>query len=176
MITGRPETRDGVDHLVLTRTFEAGVEDVWAAVTEPDRLARWFGTWSGDPASGQVLVRWLFDGVGEEAYVIETCEPPRHLRVHNVSDDPGQVWVLDLRLREEGGSTVLDLAQVMNDALPVSDVGPGWEWYLDRLEQSVRTGAVSDLVWKDGDEGYGRLGPAYAQAFGQVPGGSSARG
>ena len=26
-------------------TFRAPIEDVWAAVTEPERLARWIGTW-----------------------------------------------------------------------------------------------------------------------------------
>ena len=39
--TGYRETRDGHDFVVLTRQFPAAVEDVWAAVTEPDRLARW---------------------------------------------------------------------------------------------------------------------------------------
>ena len=32
-----------------TRTFRAPIEYVWAAVTEPARLARWIGTWTGDP-------------------------------------------------------------------------------------------------------------------------------
>ena len=27
-----------------TRTFPAPIEDVWAAVTEPERLERWIGT------------------------------------------------------------------------------------------------------------------------------------
>ena len=53
--TGRLEKRDGTDHLVLERTFEAPIEDVWAAVTEPSRLERWIGTYSGDPATGAVV-------------------------------------------------------------------------------------------------------------------------
>ena len=36
--------------LFVDRTFQAPIEDVWAAITEPQRLARWIGTWSGDPA------------------------------------------------------------------------------------------------------------------------------
>src|SRR5262245_58470367 len=57
-----PRTPTGrVDHLkehavlVLTRTFRAPVQDVWDAVTEPERLARWIGTFTGDPATGQVM-------------------------------------------------------------------------------------------------------------------------
>ena len=41
--TGRIEQRDGQHVLVQTREFRAPIEDVWAAVTEPDRLARWIG-------------------------------------------------------------------------------------------------------------------------------------
>ncbi|QFG68361.1 SRPBCC domain-containing protein [Ornithinimicrobium pratense] len=163
MITGRPEARQGQDHLVLTRTFRAPVEDVWAAITEPERLGRWFGVWSGDPTTGQVQVRWDFeDDVAEETYVIEVCEAPHRLRLHNLADDPGQVWTLDLRLSEQAGRTVLDFAQVMNDALPVTEVGPGWEYYLDRLADSVRTGEVSRVGW----DGYLDLAPEYAEAFG----------
>src|SRR4029078_7277277 len=47
--TGTIEKRDGEHVLVQTPAFHAPIEDVWAAVTEPDRLARWIGTWTGDP-------------------------------------------------------------------------------------------------------------------------------
>ena len=47
---GRREERGGIATLVLHRTFRAPVEDVWAAVTDPERLVRWIGTWTGDPA------------------------------------------------------------------------------------------------------------------------------
>ncbi len=51
--TGRiirtPAGRD----LVLTRTFRAPIEDVWASITEPERTARWFCSWTGDAAPGR---------------------------------------------------------------------------------------------------------------------------
>ncbi|UMG91664.1 SRPBCC domain-containing protein [Nocardioides sp. TF02-7] len=80
---GRREVRDGREWVVLTRTFHAPVEDVWAAVTEPDRLARWFATWEGDPASGQVTVQVLFEGddAAPEVFGIDECTPPRRLAV-----------------------------------------------------------------------------------------------
>jgi uncharacterized protein YndB with AHSA1/START domain len=37
--TGRKDERDP-SWVVFSRTFRAPVEDVWAAVTEPDRLER----------------------------------------------------------------------------------------------------------------------------------------
>lgn len=55
--SGRREVREGTDYIVLTRTFRAPIQDVWAAVTEPQRLERWIGTWTGDPESGEVTFR-----------------------------------------------------------------------------------------------------------------------
>ncbi|USQ76279.1 SRPBCC domain-containing protein [Ornithinimicrobium cryptoxanthini] len=163
MITGRPEQRDGQDHLVLDRTFAAPIEDVWAALTESERLGRWFCTWTGDPETGRVEVTWAFeDDAPVETYVIEECAAPHHLRVRNLHDDAGQVWILDARLREEGDRTVLTFAQALTGDHPVSDVGPGWEFYLDRLVDSVRTGQVSSLEWS----GYEAMSAEYAAAFG----------
>ena len=55
--TGRREERHGETFLVFERTFRAPIEDVWAAVTESDRLARWIGEWTGDPSTGSVTFR-----------------------------------------------------------------------------------------------------------------------
>lgn len=41
---GRLVRAGGGSALVVSRTFRAPIEDVWASVTEPDRTARWFGT------------------------------------------------------------------------------------------------------------------------------------
>jgi uncharacterized protein YndB with AHSA1/START domain len=41
-------TREGDQRvLTITRVFRAPIEDVWAAVTEPERLVRWIGTFTG---------------------------------------------------------------------------------------------------------------------------------
>lgn len=41
-------TPTGYD-LILTRTYRAPVDDVWASVTEPERTARWFGPGAARP-------------------------------------------------------------------------------------------------------------------------------
>lgn len=167
MITGSHEHSDGRDLLVLTRTFDAPIEDVWAAVTESDRLGRWFCTWAGDPQTGQVQVTWAFEeGAPTEPYVIEVCEGPTRLRVRSVPDDPAQAWTLEAQLSESAGGTTLRFSQVLDEVQLVVDVGPGWEYYLDRLEESVRTGSTATTTW----EGYQVMGPEYAAAFGLAPG------
>lgn len=148
--TGAREHSGGADHLVLTRTFQAPIEAVWAAVTEPERLARWIGTWQGDAASGRVDFRMTFeDSMPWEPYVIEVCEEPTRLRVRTDLDDPAEDWTLDLQLSEEAGRTTLRFAQVITEHVDIVDVGPGWEFYLDRLVEAETTGAEATSTWDD---------------------------
>jgi hypothetical protein len=65
--TGRVvPTPDGRD-LVLTRSFRAPIEDVWASITESDRTARWFASWSGEPGPGRTIrYRLTFEESGPE--------------------------------------------------------------------------------------------------------------
>jgi uncharacterized protein YndB with AHSA1/START domain len=102
--TGYRETRDGHDVVVLARQFPAAVEDVWAAVTEPDRLERWIGTWEGDPADGWVGFRMTAESpdASAERMWIDECDPPRRLATH--SSTPYGDWHLALDLDERTAS------------------------------------------------------------------------
>ncbi len=135
--TGRREDRDGTAYLVFERTFRAPVEDVWAAVTAPERLERWIGTWTGDPASGSVAFRMTAEGddVPEETIHIDACDEPTALRMRSARpDDQGLLWIWQLDLAETGGVTTLTFAQEIVDATLAESVGPGWDYYLDRLD------------------------------------------
>jgi uncharacterized protein YndB with AHSA1/START domain len=136
--TGKIEVLEGQHVLVQTRQLRASLEDVWAAVTEPDRLARWIGTWQGDPESGSVQFRMLFEGDHPaETMTIRVCEPPRRLHVTSAVGD--EEWLLNLDLTHADGITTLTLAQPGVTAEQVAGVGPGWDYYLDRLVD-VETG------------------------------------
>ena len=148
--TGRIEQRGGQHVLVQSRELRAPIEDVWAAVTEPDRLARWIGTWEGDPASGSVLFRMLFEGDHPgETMTIRVCEPPH--RLHLTSQVGDEVWLLDLDLTHADGVTTVTLTQPGVTAEQVGDVGPGWDYYLDRLVDA-ETGA--DPALRDFERDY----------------------
>ena len=41
-------TANGRD-LVLERVLPGSIDEAWASITESDRLARWFCTWTGEP-------------------------------------------------------------------------------------------------------------------------------
>ena len=150
--TGRVELRDGVPVLIITRQFRAPIEDVWAAVTEPARLARWIGTYRGDPATGTVLFAMTAEGdAAEDRMDIRECVPPRRLAVTAQvgQGTDRQAWDLELDLVEDGGVTTLTFRQPR--PVDADSTGPGWEYYLDRLV-AAETG--SDVAGVDFERDY----------------------
>lgn len=175
-MTGHREERDGRPLLVIERTFHAPVADVWAACTDPTRMQRWIGTWTGDPASGAVTFRMTAEGEDAPAEELDVlvCEPPRRLAVRGRTAEPfsedgsGEkvVWEMDLELAEADGVTSLRFTQVL---LPgpggvemVASVGPGWDYYLDRLVAAVAGDDAGSVDW----EAYADGGDHYRQTFG----------
>jgi uncharacterized protein YndB with AHSA1/START domain len=137
-------TAEGND-LVLTRTFRASVEDVWASVTEPERTARWFGPYRGERAPGSTIeVQMAFEDPPVWCDMsIDVCVPPRRLAVSMI-DDAG-VWRLELLLAESGGVTELRLIQHLETTDGLGEIGPGWEYYLDMLVAAREAVAVPDF-------------------------------
>lgn len=146
--TGRRETRDGTDHIVFTRTFRAAIDDVWAAVTESERLARWIGTWIGDPASGAVTFQMNAEGdIPEETFEIASCEAPRRLVIDSWNEAEQVTWHIELSLAEEAGVTTLTFSHSVPRAELASGVGPGWDYYLDRLVAAENGAGVGSIDW-----------------------------
>ncbi|GAA4997320.1 SRPBCC family protein [Pseudonocardia tropica] len=134
------ESPDGRRVLAFRREFTAPVEDVWAAVTDPDRCARWFAHWTGDARPGGVVVLSMTsdeDGGGPPSDArIVVCEPPHRLQVE-IGGDTGPPWELSVELTSDGTTTVLHFAQALPEGLSPADAGPGWHWYLDRLRAAL---------------------------------------
>ena len=151
--TGRREMRGGNAYIVMTREFRAPIDDVWAAVTESDRLARWIGTWSGDPADGKVLFQMRYEGddVPSEVFVIDECDEPRRLAITTDASygEQSVTWHLELDLAEADSVTTLTFAQSVPDPTMAHDVGPGWDYYLDRMVVAESGGDVAAVLWDD---------------------------
>ena len=137
---------DGM-RLQFVRTYSDPVEDVWSALTEPDRVSRWFGTWSGDPAKGVVQVLMTEDdGSTPQIVTILECQPPRQLTVDLPS--PDGAWRVSVSLRAEAGLTTLVFTQRLAEPYDASSIGPGWHYYLDRLGAVLADTAPPDH-WDD---------------------------
>ena len=142
-------TDDGGTAMVLRRHYPDPVEEVWAAITESDRLARWIGTWTGEPREGGTVAFTMTGEVDAGGEVDEptdvtilVCDPPRRLVVDLPVGDGGDVWHLDLTVEPDGEGAVLVFAQSLDDGERNPDVEAGWNWYLDRLAASLQGGPM----------------------------------
>ena len=142
----------GDDELVavtVRREYPAAPEDVWEAVTDPARLARWFAPVSGDLREGGT-----FAVEGNADGEIRECSPPSTL----VLTWGGPVSVVTVRLTPAGPATVLELEHTVPVALAGSGagalfVGPGWDVALLGLALHLRGEDVGDPVaWEAGAE------------------------
>jgi uncharacterized protein YndB with AHSA1/START domain len=61
---------------VFSRVYDTTVEDLWEACTDPERLARWYTTVTGD-----LRVGGMFDQVNMGGGVIAVCDAPSHLKL-----------------------------------------------------------------------------------------------
>lgn len=150
---------DNGTSLVLTRTVEAPVRQVWAHLTRPGLLAKWYGSWSGDLRDGFVTVR-MSDEEGSPPPIrhrILAAEPPRLLCVRTGMGE--QEWLLSVRLNDDQGRTRIDLRQENFDPEALPSVGPGWEWYLDRLVAAVMDDQIPTI--DDFESDYMKLAEAY---------------
>ncbi len=122
----------GTSQLAWSRTFNAPIGHVWDAVAVPELLDRWYGTFTGDPATGEVRLFMTAEGDREGSPVrVERCDKPSGYAVRTLGEGP--TWVLAVDLSEIEGFTTLTLVQTFDSADGVDTIGPGWEYYLDRL-------------------------------------------
>jgi uncharacterized protein YndB with AHSA1/START domain len=140
--------------LEFVRTYDEPATEVWSALTDPDRMARWFGTWTGDPATGTVQLHMVEDTSPQPATIVE-CTPPTRLVVEVASADGP--WPLSVTLTEAGGVTTLVFVHRLAEPYDASGVGPGWHYYLDRLGAVVQDQPVP-AVW---DDYFPRLADSY---------------
>jgi uncharacterized protein YndB with AHSA1/START domain len=129
--------------VLLRRRYDASMEDVWDAVTDPERMKRWFL-----PVSGDLRVGGTFQLEGNAGGEILTCDPPRLLRV----TFGGPTSVVELRLSPDGDDvTVLELEHTVPLAIAQSGagalyVGPGWDGAVMALDLFLRGEVVEDPV------------------------------
>ena len=152
--TGRIESVGGVPTLIIERRFEAAVDAVWGALVEPERLERWIGTWSGDPASGAIEFAMTAESPDAQPQPCRllACELERALEIGPIAAGaPG--WHLRVDLEPlDGGATRVRFAQPLDpaefDAELAASIGPGWEYYLDRWREVAEGRDPSRVVWE----------------------------
>ena len=155
--TGEVIRDDDGMRLEFVRTYPDPIERVWAALTDPDELAVWYGTWRGDPASGTVELASIEGGGEFKPVEIVECRPPR--RVAIVLPTPYGPWPLSLTLSESDGISTLVFVHRLAEPYDPTSIGPGWHYYLDRLGATM---SGSTMPEPDDWPSYEPLGARYA--------------
>lgn len=135
--------------VVLRRSYDAPIEDVWDAVTNPDRINRWFL-----PITGDLRLGGSYQLKGNAGGEILRCEPPRMLKVTWVfGDSPSEADVTEVEVRLSpgaDGATVFELEHTaVVDAERWAQFGPGavgvgWDLTLLGLSLHLRGESIED--------------------------------
>jgi uncharacterized protein YndB with AHSA1/START domain len=145
--------------LRLTRTYDAPIDEVWDALTNPERLTRWFL-----PISGDYRVGGRYQLEGNAGGEIIACERPNRLRVtwaYGATASEAEVSELEVRLSPAGDdATTLDLehtAVVPDEAwdqFGPGAVGVGWDQGLVGLAAHLHGESLGEPgTWPMSDEG-----------------------
>jgi uncharacterized protein YndB with AHSA1/START domain len=148
------------------RRYDAAPQEVWSALTEPERIGRWLA----DVAElelrvgGRFLLRWHeSDGTQETDGKILALEPGRLLELNwTYPGEPDSVARFELRPDGDGTVLVLD-----HRGLPpgsIAGYGAGWHSHLDSLAAHLEGGQA------DWSARFEELGPAYERRAATISG------
>ena len=109
-VLGSLHSVEGEGVVRMEDRLDTGIDDLWGALTDPGRLAHWYGEVKGELAQGgEFRVRITL--AGERTGRVEACEPPQRLLLAMRDPDPrpGQPeqTVIEVQLMAEGAQTRL---------------------------------------------------------------------
>src|SRR5690349_3853591 len=141
-ILGSLRSADGVGVVRIEDRYDTAIVDLWAAITEPDRLARWYGQVEGDLRPGGAFRVYLEADDVESTGRVEACEPPRRLVVTTRETDesyrrgqgvPPFNAVIEATLTADGDQTILVIEVKGMPLDKIAFYGAGWQIHAAEL-------------------------------------------
>lgn len=166
-ILGCLRSADGVGVVRIEDRYETDIDDLWSALTDPVRLARWHGEVTGDLRPGGEFRLYIAADDLELTGRVEACEPPRRLLVTTRETEEsyrkGQgVPPFDERveatLAPDGDRTVLVIEV---EGMPLDKIafyGAGWQIHAENLAAYLAGRALADVEAR-----WGELVPPYQE-------------
>ena len=130
-LLGSVRAENGTGTVRMEDVFDTTVDDLWSALTEPDRLSRWLAEVTGElQLGGDFHARFTsgWEGSGR----VEVCERPHRL-LAVMSPGSADQTVIEARLAAESGQTRL---VVEERGLPLNEAaahGAGWQAHVEDL-------------------------------------------
>jgi uncharacterized protein YndB with AHSA1/START domain len=106
-ILGSLGTSGGKGLVRMQDRLESELGEVWSALTDPARLAVWYGEVEGELRLGGEYHARLFASGWEGTGRIGVCEPPNRVLVETKDADGSEEQVIEIALVADGESTLL---------------------------------------------------------------------
>ena len=140
----------------ISQTYDAALDDVWDACTNPERIPRWFL-----PISGDLRLQGRYQLEGNAGGTIERCDPPKGFAA--TWEYGGDVSWIEVRLSPDPeGGTRFELEHTAHVDEKWAEFGPGavgvgWDMGLVGLGAYLSSGQAVDpqqgAAWAASDEG-----------------------
>ena len=150
-ILGRLRLADGTGVVRIEDRFDADADDLWSALTDPLRLARWIGQVEGDLRLGGEFRARFFASGWEGTGWVEACEPRRRLLlVTKVPEQPDEHFI-EVTLAAEGDQTILVWEERGMPSDQVAAYGAGVQIHVEDLAAHLAGGERCDagVRWKE---------------------------
>lgn len=106
-ILGSLRSADGTGVVRIEDRVDTDIHDLWSAITEPARLARWYGEIEGDLHVGGEYRAHVFASGWEGTGRIDACEPLRRLVTVSRDPDEPNEGITEVTLTADGKGTIL---------------------------------------------------------------------
>ncbi len=154
-IVGTLRTADGKGVVRMEDRFATDIDDLWSALTDPGRLARWLGEFEGDLRPGGEFRARFFDG-WEGTGRVDMCEPPRHLLVMTKHVRQTDEHTAEATLTADGDHTILILELRGMPVNLLAEYGAGNQIHVEDLAAYLAGRGLGD-----GEARWNELMPAY---------------
>ena len=141
--------------------YETDIDDLWSALTDPQRLARWYGKVEGDLRVGGQFTATVFGSGWDGRGRIDVCDPPRKLEV-TMWEEEGAEGVVAAELVADGDDTILVIERRGIPLDAVYAYGAGWQAHVEDLGAHLAGQDCSDWPgdsWPRWEE----LAPSYRE-------------
>jgi uncharacterized protein YndB with AHSA1/START domain len=146
------------------RRYDATPEELWSALTEPERLGRWLANVAELElrVGGRFHLLWNeSDGTQKTDGTVLALEPGRLLELNwTYPGEPDSTARFELR--PDGDGTILVLDHRGLPPAAIAGYGAGWHSHLDSLEAHLNGGEA------DWSARFQELGPAYEESARRV--------
>jgi uncharacterized protein YndB with AHSA1/START domain len=150
-IVGTLRIADGQGAVRMEDRFDTDIDDLWSALTDPGRLARWLGEFEGDLRLGGEFRARFFASGWEGTGRVDVCEPPRHLLVTTKHLRQADEQVVEATLTADGDHTVLILEQRGMPVELLAAYGAGIQVHIEDLAAHIagREPCDAEARWEE---------------------------